>query len=361
MTAFETVLVARAPAVTGAPTLTVINRLVSDAVTYVDELNRPGSATLTCPIQSLASDVKSRLANLRATPSEVWIYADGVLSWAGDVQTLGIQGQVLTLNCVGLLGYTSRMGITADVTYSATDQFTIAAGLVNTWQAQTYAHYGIDTSTVGTSGVVRDRTYLKADLKDVGSALVDLSAVIDGFDMYVDPITRKLTLVYPQRGTDLSASTFIDSRNIDSQSSVSQSCAPGDVVSDVGLTSSTQSTSGAQGNLYSYQTNSTTQSTFGRCWASQSGSSVVNQTTLDGQGTAFLATRANQLLQPALTLIPNIGLGIYPGSVHPGDTVSYAYDAGLGIQSGTYRLSKVTVAVDPNGTDSTPRMSLEFI
>lgn len=361
MTIFETVLVARTPAASGSPTLTVVDRLVSDQVTYIDELNKPGSATLQCPVWALTADVQAVLVNLRVTPCEVWIYADSTLAWSGEIQTMQIQNQTLTINCVGLMGYLARMGITADTTFSATDQFTIAKSLVNTWQAQSYGNFGLVTSGIGTSGVVRDRTYLQKDLKDVLSAVTDLANVIDGFDFWVDPTTRALTFAYPTRGTDLSASVFIDSRNVDSNTSISVSVAPGDVVSDVGLTSSAQTTAGAQVSLYSYRTNSTTESTFGRCWAGVSADSVSVQATLDGQGDAYLSTRAEQLLTPSLTLIPNVGLGTVPGAVHPGDSVAYAYDAGLGMQSGTFRVSKVTVAVDPNGTDSQPRISLEFV
>ena len=346
MAVFEVVLVNRIPAITGAPTLTVVNRLVVDTISYTEELNRPGTATLSCPVQSLSSDVKARLVDLAANPSEVWIYADSTLAWAGEIQTLQMQGQNVTLNCVGLLGYTFRMGVIADLTYAATDQFTIAAGLINQWQAQTYGNYGIDTSTVGTSGVVRDRVYLRNELHNVGQRLSELGAVLDGFDIKVDPSTRKLVLTYPVSGTDLSASVFLDERNIDS-ASIAVSVAPADLVSDVAATGTATSTGGTNTTLYSARSTSSVQTSYGRSWDSTTFDGVSVQATLDGHADAYLQARSKQLLQPGLTVVARVGSNV--GDFHAGDTISYNYDAGLGLQTTTLRVAKLTVSVDSAG------------
>ena len=356
-TQFEVSLVARTPASSGAPTLTEVDRLVCESIRYTDELNRPGSATLACNVSSLSDAVKARLANLRSFPSEVWIYSDAELVWAGYIATIGIQGQVATLNCIGLLGYTARMGIVSDVTYTAEDQFTIAADLIDDWQALSYGHYGIDTSSVGTSGVTRDRTYLRNDLKDVWGALSDLGAVLDGFDMHVTPDTRELVLSYPERGVDLSASVVLDERSIDSASEA-RSVAVDDLVSDFGGTSSGQAADGTQSNLYTYRENATLQAAFGRSWKGQSFFNIVEQTTLDGKGDAYLASRGQQMIQPGVTLIPNVGNGTEIGQFGVGDTVAYSYDAGLGLLSGNYRVGKLEVSIAKDGAQ---RVGVEFI
>lgn len=346
MAVFEVVLVNRTPAITGAPTLTVVNRLVVDTISYTEELNRPGTAVFSCPVQALTADVKARLVDLAANPSEVWVYADSTLAWAGEIQTLQIQGQSVTLNCVGLLGYTYRMGVIADLTYSATDQFTIAKGLVDQWQAQTYANYGIDTSTVGTSGVVRDRVYLRNELHNVGQRLAELGAVLDGFDIRVDPSTRKLVLTYPVSGTDLSASVFLDERNIDS-ASIAVSVAPSDLVSDVSATGTSTTTGGANTTLYSARATSSVQTSYGRSWDSATFDGVSVQATLDGHADAYLQARSQQLLQPGLTIVARVGSNV--GDFHAGDTISYSYDAGLGLQTTTLRVAKLTVSTDSAG------------
>lgn len=346
---------ARTPAQLVAPTFTIINRLVAEQLTYTEELNRPGTASLGCPIGSLSSDVKTRLANLAFFPSEVWIYADSTLVWAGEIQTLGVQDQTLQLGCVGLLGYTYRMGITSDLTYSGIDQFTIAKGLVDHWQALDYGNYGLVTSGISTSGVTRDRTYLRNELHNIGQRLAELGAVNNGFDIHVEPSTRDLTLSYPTRGTDLSASVFLDRLNIDSVN-VMMSVGPDDLISDISATGTGQDTTGLGSSLYSARSTSSVRTTYGRSWASQNFDGVSVQATLEGHADAYKDARTTQLLQPGVTLLSR--LGTEPGSFHPGDTVAYSFDAGLGVQSGTYRVSKLTVTVDSDGRQ---RLGVEFV
>lgn len=355
MTTFDPVLVSRVPASSGSPTLTVVDRLIVDNISYTTELNKPGSAVLSCPVRGLLSTVQGRLNDLDSFPSEVWIYADSTLAWAGEVQTWQVQGQTININCVGLLGYTYRMGVTSDLTYSAVDQFTIAKGLVDHWQGLNYGNYGIDTSTVGTSGVTRDRVYLRNELHNIGQRLAELGAVSDGFDMKVDPSTRKLVLSYPQSGTDLSASIVFDERNID-DASVAVSVAPGDLVSDVAATSTATDTAGNNTTLYSIRTTAGVQSSYGRSWAGISFSDVSAQATLDGHADAYLNARASAMVQPGITVIPRIGADI--GGFDVGDTCTYSYDCGVGVQTLTPRLAKVTVSVDNNGQK---RMKLEFV
>lgn len=355
MAVFEVVLVNRAPAVTGSPTLTTLDRLIVETISYVEELNRPGTASLGVPIRSMSSTVQTQLADLAASASEVWIYADSSIVWAGEIQTLNIQGQTVELGCVGLLGYLFRMGIVADLTYSATDQFTIAKGMVDQWQNLNYGNYGIDTSTVGTSGVTRDRTYLRNELHNVGQRITELGNVSDGFDLKVDPSTRKLVLTNPQQGSDLSASVFLDERNIDS-AQVSVSVAPGDLVSHVDATGTSMTSGGATSTLFSEQTTSALLSTYGRSWASANFDTVSVQGTLDNSANAFLAVRNKQMFQPGVTAFAGSNADV--GGFHAGDTISYSYDAGLGRQTYSLRVGKLTASVDTSGKQ---RLQVEFI
>lgn len=354
MATFEVTLVARAPQESTAPVLTVVDRLVVESINYTDELNRPGAAQLGCPIRALSDAVKERLVNLALFPSEVWIYADSTLVWAGEIQTLGMRGQTVELGCVGLLGYTHRMGVTSDLTYTATDQFTIAAGLVDHWQDQDYGDYGIDVSGVGTSGVTRDRTYLYHELHPIGRRLEELGAVIDGFDMHVGPESRELVLSYPDRGTDLTASVFFDERNIDS-ASVAVSVAPEDLVSDVSATG-TSNDGSTSSTIYTARSTGALRATYGRSWGAQTFDGVSVQATLEGHADAFLATRDEAFFQPGVTIAPRIGCDI--DSFDVGDTVSYSYDAGLGRQSGSFRVAKKSVTVDLGGRQ---RINVEFV
>lgn len=354
MTALSASIVARVPASSGPPALVEVDRLVFDELTYIDELNRPGSATLGCPIQSLSSAAKERLAALHTFPSEVWVYRGSTLAWAGELQTLALQGQVVNLGCAGLLGYTFRMGVTSTLTFSADDQFAIAAGLVDHWQNLAYGNYGIDTSSVGTSGVVRDREYLRDELHNIGTRLAELGAVNNGFDMHVNAATRALVLSSPTRGTDLSGSVFFDERNIDS-AGVALSVTPEDLVTDVSVTGTRETATGENSVTYADRANTGLRATYGRSWSGQNFQNVTVAETVEGHGDAYLDARSTTLFQPGVSLVPRVGADV--GDFGPGDLVSYSYDAGLGRQSGTYRISKVMVSVDSDGKQ---RIGVEF-
>jgi hypothetical protein len=347
-------LAARVPAASGPPTLTEVDRLVADSFSYTDELNRPGAADLSCKISSLSSAVKARLINLAAFPSEVWIYRDSTMVWAGEIQTGVIDGQTLKLNCAGLLGYTFRMGIEADVVYSGVDQFTIAQDLIDDAQALAYGNYGLITTGIGTSGVVRDRRYLASELNSVGKRLQELAAVLDGFDMYVIPANRVVVLSYPSRGTDLSASVFLDKLNIDS-ASVAFSVAPDDLVTDVLGTGTGQDVNGTQVTITSQRSNATLRASYGRSWAGQNFDGVIVLSTLNSAGDGYLGARNGQFFQPGISIIPRVGAG--PADFAVGDTLTYAFDAGLGMQTGLFRVGKRKVSVDASGKE---RMALDF-
>lgn len=350
MTDFEVTLVARVPQAGGTPTLTEVDRLVVDNISYTEELNRAGTAALGCPLRSLSEASKERLRDLRSFPSEVWVYRGSDIVWSGEVQTLGMQGQSLQLQCSGLLGYTQRMGVTADLTYSDVDQHLIAKGLVDHWQGLAYGHYGLVTSSITSSGVLRDRTYLRNELHNIGIRLQELGAVSNGFDMHVDPSTRALVLSYPQRGIDLTGSVFLDARNIDS-AQVAISVAPDDLVSDVSVTGTSDSTA-----IYAERANTTLRAAYGRSWGSRTFDGVTALSTLEGHGDAYLAPRGDAMFQPGVSVVPRIGLEA--GDVHPGDTVSYSYDAGIGDQTGEFRVAKVMVTVADSGKQ---RIGMEFV
>ena len=118
---YELVLVARTPQQLTGPTLVEISHLTPTNVSWTDELNRPSSASCGVNLRTLNDDVKTRLANLRASPCELWLYRGTVRRFAGPVQGGQIQGETLTLNAAGLLAYTRRMFITADKTFTAVD------------------------------------------------------------------------------------------------------------------------------------------------------------------------------------------------------------------------------------------------
>src|SRR5690606_21335025 len=84
------------------------------------------------------------------------------------------------------------------------------------------------------SGVTRSVSYFASELHNVSERITDLSKAADGFDLVIDPTTRRLELFHPRRGIDRSQgedAIVFDSRNITS-SDITFSVAPGDVASD---------------------------------------------------------------------------------------------------------------------------------
>jgi hypothetical protein len=119
----------------------------------------------------------------------------------------------------GLLSWLDRQVLRAaniggtTLTYSAVDQFAVAADLVD--RAQAIHTIGIDTTQVGTSGVLRDQTWYSWESKNIGEALRQKSALSNGYDFDVrveldagdpDP-TRRLRCWYPRRGRSFEAGT----------------------------------------------------------------------------------------------------------------------------------------------------------
>jgi hypothetical protein len=114
-------------------------------------------------------------------------------------------GGAMQIDGLGIASLLRRNRIVADLTYTTTDQFTIAQGIVNHLQSQAGANFGI---TVGatTSGVTRTRKYNGYERKNVGDALDELAACFNGFDWAIDCAwgvsspSKTLTLSYPRRG-----------------------------------------------------------------------------------------------------------------------------------------------------------------
>lgn len=163
-----------------------------------DVLNGVGmfEATLQLPAGSPAA-VRALLD--ATTPERTIVYAsrDGRMlgGWIIWTRTRGSAGTV-QLRGASVLSFLRRnrlvatLGWNADPTYgrwggtwaSPDDQFTIARALINALQVQPGGNILIDTTDATLSGVVRERIYWAHERKNVGDALVELSAVENGFD-----------------------------------------------------------------------------------------------------------------------------------------------------------------------------------
>lgn len=352
MTDYELVAVARTAQASGPPTLVEVGPIVAPTITWTRELNRAGSIGFSCTPDNLDEAVRGRFADLGNQPTEVWLYRDGTRVAASYVAGYQIQGETqgtLSVIAPGILGYLQYMMVDADLTFSGVDQATIAKTLVDQWQSLPYGDYGIDTTAVAASGVTRARTYLAAEQHRVYDRLRELGQAANGFDVAVDS-ERRLVLSYPSQGSDLSQAVVLDGRNI-TDAGVVVSVAAGDVASEAfglggdGITAITARAS-----------NTALRAKFGRSAVAESFDGVTAQATLDSHTQALLDARSTALFLPGPGLVPVADADV--DDFGPGDVVTYEYDAGLGLQSGAFRVGTVEVTVNEDGVES---MAVGFV
>lgn len=185
-------------------TNTAIEELPLAVRQFSGVLNAPGTFTAEMPVD----DTNASRLMTATIPERTVVYVerdgvllDGYIIWqrrrAPD-QPVGLQGASLS-------SYLKRNRIVANWTYTATDQFTIARGIVDHMQAQTGANIGISTGS-GTCGVTRDRTYYAYERGNIYEMLDNLASVDNGFDWAIDVAwsagapAKSLTLSYPRRG-----------------------------------------------------------------------------------------------------------------------------------------------------------------
>jgi hypothetical protein len=188
---------------------TLLAELPLNGVDFDEKLDGVGTLTANLLIpedDTLAAIVVDACSVLRRA---IHAERDGVIIWSGIVlgRKYRTSTRTFSLRCVGWWWLFGRRFLTADVTYTATDQGAIAEDLVEV-EAQS-AKPGGDlavTSPTNTHGVTRDRTYVGNELKQIGEAVEQLSEVIDGFDWSLDTtydagsITHTFRTWYPRKG-----------------------------------------------------------------------------------------------------------------------------------------------------------------
>lgn len=358
---YTLVAVARTPQATIGPTFSEVGPLRFDSASYTDELNRAGSLASGIAPSAIPSEIRTRLLDLRRFPTELWMYRNSALVWAGPLVGWQIQGgdsPTVTLNAGGLLYYTRYMRIgpdTGDLIYpTGTEQFVIARGLVDAWQTLEYGHFGIDTGAHDVaSGIGRERTYLAEEQPDVHGLLENLGAVADGFDHWIEPDTRNFRLAHPARGVDATDVVIFDQRNI-GETDVVGSVAAGDVASEgYGLATSADPNVEP---LTSVQSDLDVRQTFGRTAVGSTYDGVTEQATLDQHTAAMVAVRDEAYVVPASKMIPVAEADVDDFNV--GDTITYDFDAGIGRQTINRRIAKRTVSVSRDGAED---MEVAFV
>lgn len=160
------------------------------SLNYVDEYNAPGTLSASVRLEQWLGDPAIAPGKLGV---RVVDDAGPSIEWSGIVwrarPSLGTR--TVALSCAGWHSALRRRVNRSDLTWSATDQATIAAGLVAEAQRNLHApaanarDLGIVTSGVTLTGTTRDRTYAAAERKNLGEALEQLAAVDGGFQFRV--------------------------------------------------------------------------------------------------------------------------------------------------------------------------------
>lgn len=339
---YQVVLVGVTPAATGAPYFIEAAGITPTRLTWRQELSDCGLLTVTTQVGAIEAAGTARLKDLSLTPCELWLYRSDDSSGAvvatrvhaGPVIGRRIVGREITLTAPGLLYYLKYWRQLTDVSFAAVDQTQIVKSLVDTWQAQAYAHDGIDTSTLAASGVPQTISYVGAEAKPIFQIVTELGRRTAGFDVSVDPVTRGIIAWSPQRGTDRSASVFLDFRSI-GQVDISASVAADIVASELVLSTSTAGT----GALASTVSNTALRATFGRAATSVQIDGISDASALASAASTVLTDFGTQQISLAPALLPVTGLD--PVSIAPGDTVQYSYDAGLGLEEFKPRIATI--------------------
>lgn len=344
---YDLVVVARIPQVSGPPTLLEVDGIEWSKLQITDTLSAPQKLVGDCLAASVPESVLQRVRSPARLATELWLYRNGKLRFAGPMRGWQTSKEKITFTAMGLLDYLRQMVVDSDKRFDQADQFDMAKWMVDQWQALEYGHYGIDTSSVGASGRLRDGTYLASELHQVLKRATELGQRADGFDLEVDPASRKLQLWYPGKGVDRSTgedAIVLDARNI-TNGDITCSVSPDDVASEgYGASGS----AGSDNVLISRRSNPELRAAFGRSAVTQSWYDISEQTTLDAHTQGLIDARSDALLVPGpkLRVTPDADLDAYG----EGDTVAYTLSDQIGL-TGAFRIRSRTVDVASTGQE----------
>ncbi|MGA5084100.1 hypothetical protein [Streptomyces pseudogriseolus] len=163
----------------------LLDALPVDGVSIDDYIGKTGSLRGTVPIPNREIAARARRA-LVPGRTAVWVERGRDVWWGGILWTTSPAADArgflgLGIQCGGWESYLFRRLLYDTQVATQVDQFDIARGLVDYVQNTPGGDIGITYDT-HTSGVLRDRTYLRYDLPVIGDLLDDLAAVEDGFE-----------------------------------------------------------------------------------------------------------------------------------------------------------------------------------
>jgi hypothetical protein len=176
-------------------------------------LNRPGDLQAVIDLGARSSLTSQRITQglidgTLCARTVIWCQRDnrlfdGYIVWD---RLKPIEGRLWQLLGMSLLSYFDHRTISSFKNYVGVDQHDIARDLITFAQGMPGGNIGIVNNTTNDSGVLRDRTYLAFERRNLGEALRDLAEVQNGSDFWIDvALVNQLPqatfrLGYPRKG-----------------------------------------------------------------------------------------------------------------------------------------------------------------
>lgn len=337
------------------PLFAEVCNILPTQLSWSQRLFEPGMVEVTTQVSALDPVGKTRLLDLTAQPCELWLYRTDtslgttVKVHAGPVTAWRIQQRSITITSPDLLYYCAYMRYPFTYGDYTADLSLHCDLLLQTGSSGIDHNFGVQFWGALT-GITTTVTYSATEPVPVLEAMQTLGRRSPGFDLWADPTTRQILLASPQRGTDLSSTIVLDQRSI-GLADISVSVAANQFANTLIAVSSTAS----NGTLTSTQyTTGTTITTFGQALFSYQPDNIGDQTALDNAATAVVRDMSTAQFTLNPEILPVYGLD--PVSIGPGDTIGYSYDAGLGFQNLTVRVSTIDTT-----WDGRERMALGFV
>ncbi|MFF0144635.1 hypothetical protein ATK36_3184 [Amycolatopsis sulphurea] len=316
-------------------------------LSYTSTLNAPGSASITIPLNPGVAHVNPQTVE-GGGATAIYIERSSRIVWSGllwDRQADFAAG-TLDLQCEGWLSYFRLRHYHATTAFTQTDQADIARALL-----QHAGQYG-EGSRLGMiepgdekTGVKRDRTYKESEHKNIGEAVEQLAAVINGFDFSFDAAWRgddlptTFRVHYPAVGRARSLmleqgrNCSITGASIGGKSVVTHAFAlgPGDGADQVWASAGSPS------------------KVFPRLEAIESFSDIKEYATLKAKAEERVRTGAAPVVLPAIVLYPDSAPGL--DDVDLGDAVTVRGGYGLVAIDGMWRITEISVSVSESSAE----------
>ncbi len=186
----------------------VLDRLPLHGVAFDDWIGKTGAASGTIPIPNAQIAARVRAA-VEPARTALWIERDrdlwwGGILWTSDVTSDGRGNLAMQVQAGTFDSYLAHRQLRVTKTAKGMDQLDIARALVEYVQDTPGGDIGVEYDQQ-TSGVLRDRTYLRYDLPYVRDLIDQLAKTENGFEWrvagFLDPETgrrvKRLQFGYP--------------------------------------------------------------------------------------------------------------------------------------------------------------------